>query len=88
ELNPDANFGASSIDYVIHLAAQAGVRYSIDNPQTYGKSNLTGFLNILEWVRHNPVRHFIYASSSSVYGDTQQVPFRESARCDNPVSLY
>ena len=77
-----------TIDDVIHLAAQAGVRYSIDNPQAYGRSNLIGFLNILEWVRSHPVDHFIYASSSSVYGNTERVPFSTNATADKPVSLY
>ncbi len=76
------------ITHVIHLAAQAGVRYSIENPQAYGRSNLTGFLNILEWVRNRPIKHFIYASSSSVYGNTESVPFATSANADKPVSLY
>ncbi|OIN01886.1 protein CapI [Idiomarina sp. MD25a] len=76
------------ISQVVHLAAQAGVRYSIENPQAYGRSNLIGFLNILEWVRSHPVDHFIYASSSSVYGNTERVPFSTSATADKPVSLY
>lgn len=76
------------ISHVIHLAAQAGVRYSIENPQAYGRSNLIGFLNILEWVRNHPIGHFIYASSSSVYGNTERVPFATHATADKPVSLY
>lgn len=77
-----------SCDYVIHLAAQAGVRYSIENPQAYGRSNLMGFLTVLEWVRNNPVKHFVYASSSSVYGNETSVPFGTDARAEEPVSLY
>ena len=73
---------------VIHLAAQAGVRYSITNPQAYGRSNLTGFLNILEACRHNGVEHLVYASSSSVYGANTSKPFRVSDNVDHPVSLY
>lgn len=73
---------------VIHLAAQAGVRYSITNPQAYGQSNLTGFLNILEACRHNGVEHLVYASSSSVYGANTSKPFRVSDNVDHPVSLY
>tara|TARA_B100000700_G_C15029150_1_gene849668 strand:- start:452 stop:1444 length:993 start_codon:yes stop_codon:yes gene_type:complete len=76
------------ITQVIHLAAQAGVRYSIENPQAYGRSNLMGFLTILEWVRSHPIKHFIYASSSSVYGNTEPVPFTTHASADKPVSLY
>ncbi|HAS23783.1 GDP-mannose 4,6-dehydratase [Idiomarina loihiensis] len=77
-----------SIDCLIHLAAQAGVRYSIENPQAYGRSNLMGFLNILEWARSHPVEHFIYASSSSVYGNSEHVPFSATANADRPISLY
>lgn len=73
---------------IIHLAAQAGVRYSIDNPKMYIGSNISGFLNILEACRACPVNHLIYASSSSVYGANQKVPFSEHDRADHPVSLY
>lgn len=73
---------------VIHLAAQAGVRYSIDNPHVYAASNLSGFLHILEGVRQTEVRHLVYASSSSVYGTSQQMPFAVDDRADTPVSLY
>lgn len=73
---------------VIHLAAQAGVRYSIDNPHAYGHSNLTGFLNILEACRHAQVGHLVYASSSSVYGGNHKMPFSEDDSVDHPVSLY
>lgn len=75
-------------DVVVNLAAQAGVRYSIDNPRAYVESNLVGFFNVLEAVRHHPVRHLVYASSSSVYGANNRVPFSESDRVDLPVSLY
>ena len=73
---------------VVHLAAQAGVRYSISNPQAYADSNLAGFLNILEACRHNPVAHLVYASSSSVYGGNEKMPFAEDDSVDRPVSLY
>jgi UDP-glucuronate 4-epimerase len=74
--------------YVIHLAAQAGVRYSIDNPFAYGDSNLTGFLNILEGCRQTQVEHLVFASSSSVYGSNRQVPFSVEDQVDHPMSLY
>lgn len=73
---------------VINLAAQAGVRYSIENPDTYINSNIIGFYNVLESCRHYPVEHLIYASSSSVYGANKKVPFVETDFVDNPVSLY
>ena len=73
---------------VIHLAAQAGVRYSIDNPHAYADANLEGFLNILEGCRHNGCKHLLYASSSSVYGANKKKPFSVSDRVDNPISLY
>jgi len=73
---------------VINLAAQAGVRYSIDHPDVYMKSNVMGFYNILEACRHHPVKHLLYASSSSVYGANKKVPFEETDFVDNPVSLY
>jgi len=79
---------SQSFDYVIHLAAQAGVRYSIENPFAYADSNLTGFLNILEGCRHSSPKHLIFASSSSVYGANQKVPFSTSDFVDHPVSLY
>lgn len=81
-------FSNHQIDYVINLAAQAGVRYSIENPDTYINSNVIGFYNILEMCRHYPVKHLVYASSSSVYGANTKVPFEESDFVDNPVSLY
>lgn len=72
----------------VNLAAQAGVRYSIENPDVYIRSNIIGFFNILEACRHNPVEHLVYASSSSVYGSNKKVPFEESDFVDNPLSLY
>lgn len=74
--------------YVVNLAAQAGVRYSLENPYAYIDSNITGFLNILEGCRHNGVKHLLYASSSSVYGASTQLPFSEHNVVDHPVSLY
>lgn len=74
--------------HVIHLAAQAGVRYSIENPYAYVDSNLTGFMNILEACRHFPVEHLLYASSSSVYGGNKIAPFSTNHNVDHPVSLY
>ena len=81
-------FDDFSPDIVVNLAAQAGVRYSIDNPRAYIDSNIVGFLNILEACRHNDVEHLIYASSSSVYGANEKVPFAIADRVDNPISLY
>lgn len=75
-------------DVVVNLAAQAGVRYSITNPDAYIESNLIGFYNILEGCRHNPVEHLVYASSSSVYGSNKKVPYSTDDKVDNPVSLY
>jgi UDP-glucuronate 4-epimerase len=73
---------------VINLAAQAGVRYSLQNPHAYVDSNLVGFVNILEGCRHNGVEHFVYASSSSIYGGNERMPFSEHDNVDHPVSLY
>ena len=84
----DALFAREKFDRVVHLAAQAGVRYSIDNPLAYGESNLAGFLNVLEACRHHPVAHLVYASSSSVYGGNARMPFSEGDSVDHPVSLY
>ena len=81
-------FSEHQISEVIHLAAQAGVRYSLTNAPAYGESNLVGFLNILEACRHHKVRHLVYASSSSVYGANQKMPFAETDNVDHPVSLY
>ena len=81
-------FRSNKIDYVVNLAAQAGVRYSIENPDVYIQSNIIGFYNILELCRYYPVKHLIYASSSSVYGSNQKIPFEETDFVDHPVSLY
>ncbi|MEF1227585.1 SDR family NAD(P)-dependent oxidoreductase, partial [Vibrio fortis] len=81
-------FTQERFDIVIHLAAQAGVRYSIENPHAYAESNLVGHLNILEGCRHSKVKHLVYASSSSVYGLNSKVPFATSDSVDHPVSLY
>jgi UDP-glucuronate 4-epimerase len=75
-------------DIVVNLAAQAGVRYSLDNPHSYVQSNVVGFMNILECCRYNNIKHLIYASSSSVYGNSEQIPFSETQNVDYPVSLY
>ena len=84
----DKLFAEHKFDVVVNLAAQAGVRYSIENPDAYIMSNMMGFYNILEACRHNPVEHLVYASSSSVYGGNKKVPFSTDDRVDNPVSLY
>ena len=81
-------FATKKPDRVIHLAAQAGVRYSLENPHAYADANLVGFMNILEGCRHNGVEHLVYASSSSVYGGNEQMPFSEHHSVDHPVSLY
>jgi UDP-glucuronate 4-epimerase len=75
-------------DRIVHLAAQAGVRYSLENPQAYVDANITGFLNVLECVRHNGTEHLVYASSSSVYGANTRMPFSVDDNVDHPVSLY
>ena len=84
----DKLFAKYHFDVVVNLAAQAGVRYSIDHPDVYIESNIIGFYNILEACRHNPVEHLVYASSSSVYGGNKKVPFSTEDKVDNPVSLY
>ena len=84
----DGIFAKFHPDIVVNLAAQAGVRYSITNPDVYIQSNLIGFYNILEACRHNPVEHLVYASSSSVYGTNKKVPYSTDDKVDNPVSLY
>ena len=81
-------FGGEPFDYVVNLAAQAGVRYSLENPHAYVDSNISGFLNVLEGCRRTDVKHLIYASSSSVYGANVTVPFSEHHAVDHPVSLY
>lgn len=84
----DALFGQFSFDIVCNLAAQAGVRYSLEQPFTYIDSNVTGFLNVLECCRHHQVKKLIYASSSSVYGLNEHVPFSVNDTVDHPISLY
>ena len=84
----DELFERYHFDIVVNLAAQAGVRYSIDHPDVYIESNIIGFYNILEACRHYPVKHLVYASSSSVYGGNKKVPFSTDDKVDNPVSLY
>ncbi|MDB4916690.1 MAG: nucleoside-diphosphate-sugar epimerase [Gemmatimonadetes bacterium] len=81
-------FQAERFDKVVHLAAQAGVRYSLQNPSAYTDTNITGFLHILEGCRHSNVGHLVYASSSSVYGSNTELPFRTSDSVDHPISLY
>lgn len=81
-------FHGHQFDVVVNLAAQAGVRYSIDNPHAYVDSNLVGFVNILEGCRHSQVKHLVYASSSSVYGMNTKQPFSTTDRVDHPISLY
>lgn len=81
-------FENQNFEAVINLAAQAGVRYSIENPYTYIDANIVGFLNILECCRHNHIRHLVYASTSSVYGQNEEIPFSENDRVDTPISLY
>ena len=84
----DDLFKKEKFDIVVNLAAQAGVRYSVDHPDVYIQSNIIGFYNILEACRYNPVKHLVYASSSSVYGGNEKVPFSTDDKVDNPVSLY
>jgi UDP-glucuronate 4-epimerase len=81
-------FRENSFDLVCNLAAQPGVRYSLENPETYVDSNITGFLNILESCRHHNIKRLVYASSSSIYGNSDKVPFKETANVDKPISLY
>lgn len=88
KVDVDAIFEEYKPEYVINLAAQAGVRYSIENPYAYVNSNLVGFMNILEACRYYPVKHLLYASSSSVYGGNKIVPFSTNHNVDHPVSLY
>ncbi len=83
-----ALFEAEKFDRVIHLAAQAGVRYSLQNPHAYIESNVVGFTHILEGCRHSKVKHLVYASSSSVYGGNTKMPFSEHDSVDHPISLY
>lgn len=81
-------FASQNFDYVVNLAAQAGVRYSIENPHTYVDSNITGFLNILECCKAYPVEHLVFASSSSVYGLSEEIPFHEDGSTDHPLAMY
>jgi len=81
-------FAAGKFDSVVHLAAQAGVRYSIENPSAYVDANLVGFMHVLEGCRHTKVGHLVFASSSSVYGANTRLPFSEHDNVDHPVSLY
>lgn len=87
-ISMDALFESEHFDAVINLAGQAGVRYNIENPFAYVESNILGFLNILENCRRHPVKHLIYASSSSIYGMSDHIPYAEDDRTDSPVSLY
>lgn len=84
----DSALESQPIDRIVHLGAQAGVRYSIENPQAYVQSNLAGHVNLLELARHRQVEHMVYASSSSVYGGNTKLPFAVEDRTDHPVSLY
>ena len=84
----DRLFAEEHFDAVINLAGQAGVRYSIENPYAYIQSNVVGFLNVLECCRHHPVAHLVYASSSSIYGLCEHIPYTENDMTDTPVSLY
>ena len=86
--NLEGLFREEEFTHVINLAAQAGVRYSLKNPSAYVQSNIVGFANLLECCRRFPVRHLVYASSSSVYGNSQQVPFKTTDNVDHPVSFY
>jgi UDP-glucuronate 4-epimerase len=88
EAQLNAIVAAARADVIVHLAAQAGVRYSMDQPRAYLESNVTGTFNLLEAARQNPVQHFIFASTSSVYGANAAVPFRETDSADHPLSIY
>jgi len=81
-------FSQEKFDYVIHLAAQPGVRYSLENPHVYIQSNIVGFMNILECCRYHNIKHLVYASSSSIYGMNERIPFNEDDQVDHPVSIY
>ncbi len=81
-------FAHGKFQRVVHLAAQAGVRYSIQNPEVYVHSNVTGFMNVIEGCRHHAVEHLVYASTSSVYGANTRMPFTEQQNVDHPLSLY
>jgi UDP-glucuronate 4-epimerase len=86
--NLEKLFETEKFDIVCNLAAQAGVQYSIEDPHTYIENNITGFINIIDACRHHNIEHFVYASSSSVYGNREDVPFNEMDNVDNPISLY
>lgn len=86
--NLEKLFETEKFDIVVNLAAQAGVQYSIANPHTYVENNITGFINLIDSCRHYKIEHFIYASSSSVYGNRKDVPFKETDNVDYPISLY
>jgi UDP-glucuronate 4-epimerase len=86
--NLEKLFETERFDIVCNLAAQAGVQYSIKDPHTYIENNITGFINIIDACRQNKIEHFVYASSSSVYGNREDVPFKETNNVDNPISLY
>ena len=88
DISIDNLFKQEQFEVVCHLAAQAGVRYSIENPKAYIDSNISGFLNILEGCRNHKVNHLVYASSSSVYGENKKVPFETTDNVDHPISLY
>ena len=88
KLNIEKLFFSEKFDFVLHLAAQAGVRYSIKAPQKYIDTNITGFLNILECSKMFDIKHLLYASSSSVYGSNTKIPFKESSSTDHPMSMY
>lgn len=81
-------FDEQKFEAIVHLAAQAGVRYSLECPEAYIKSNIIGFFNLIEAVRKNPVKHFVFASSSSIYGKNEKIPFSTQDKTDSPVSLY
>src|SRR5215471_7180523 len=81
-------FTSNEFDPIVHLAAQAGVRYSLENPHVYVQSNLEGFVNLIEEARKKKTPHFVYASSSSVYGANQKIPFSEADNVDYPISVY
>ena len=88
DFKPNLKNKIAEIKYIVHLAAQAGVRYSIENPSAYIQSNIVGFSNLIEEAKNNNIKHFIYASSSSVYGGNKNIPFKESDNVDHPISLY
>ena len=88
KINSNIECSTTKISCIVNLAAQAGVRYSIQNPSAYIQSNIVGFSNLIEQAKNNKVQHFIYASSSSVYGGNKKIPFKESDNVDHPISLY